>query len=98
MAPTAPHFLRFAQALALVSGVVVPGCASHHLRDAPSDAAVPDTRIVDAGRDTPPVRMCDCECVFGGDMPDPPGSCAALGMAAPCCYLVGPLAPPELAS
>jgi hypothetical protein len=88
----APHYLRFAQALALVSGIAAPACSSHHVLEPSSDASTSDAPpLADAGTDP----CATCECVFGGDMPDPPESCAARG-ALWCCGVIGPLAPPEL--
>lgn len=98
-----PRYLRFAQALALVSGLAAPGCALDHTRgddtgplpDGGTDAFVADAGS-DTGVDAPYIDPCSrCECVFGGDMPPPPGSCEAAGTPE-CCYLVGPLSPPDL--
>lgn len=94
MAHDPPRYLRFARALALVSGIAAPlssGCALQH-------GVTPDTgRVADAGTDAPSVDPCStCDCVFGSDgVPDPPNSCAAMGLYS-CCYAVGPLSPPEL--
>lgn len=91
--PSAPHYLRFAAALAMVSGL--SGCALDHTRE--TDAGPPpDTGpLADAGHDAP--DTCDtCVCVYGGDTPPPPNSCEALGLSA-CCYILGPLPPPDLA-
>ncbi len=97
MAQTTPHFLRFARALALVSGTLAPiasGCAMQHQSD--DTGTTPDTSVADAGTDAPYVDPCaSCDCVFGGDTPPPPNSCEAMGTPE-CCYAVGPLAPPEL--
>lgn len=95
---TAPHYLRFARALALVSGIAAPmaGCAMQHGSDGDagpvrSDAPAADTALADA-----PVDVCSvCLCVFGGDLPAPPESCEAMGHTE-CCVTVGPLAPPDL--
>lgn len=109
MAQTTPHFLRFARALALVSGIAAPlasGCAMQHETDdtgstpdaSVADTSVADTSVADAGNDAPYVDPCaSCDCVFGGDEPPPPNSCEAMGTPE-CCYAVGPLAPPELAA
>lgn len=91
-----PRFLRFAQALALVSGIGgLPACSMHHVTLPGSDAG-DDAAVSDAGTDAPYVDRCaSCECVFGGDLPPPPTSCEARGTPE-CCYTVGPLAPPNL--
>jgi hypothetical protein len=95
LAPT-PHYLRFARALALVSGIAAPGCATHHEITPTTDAAPTDSAVADAGTDAPPTDPCSrCDCVFGGDTPPPPTSCEAMGTAY-CCYAIGPLLPPEL--
>jgi hypothetical protein len=81
-----PHYLRFARALALVSGLAgFGGCADSHERDdaGRSDAAAP----ADAG------LVCDdCECRFGADGgPGAPPECDI-----ECCAVIGPLHPPDL--
>ena len=96
--PTAsPRFLRFAQALALVSGIgALPACSMHHIPEPGTDAGGGDATVADAGTDAPYVDPCaSCECVFGGDRPPPPESCEARGTPM-CCYAIGPLAPPNL--
>ncbi len=108
MAQTDPRYLRFARALALVSGIAAPmgGCAiSHDVDDTGPDrdtgpqvdaAPIADVLVSDAGTDAPYVDPClSCECVFGGDLPPPPTSCEAQGHPE-CCYAVGPLSPPDL--
>lgn len=86
-----PHYLRFAQAIALVSGALTPGCYASHVRsaDAP-DAAMADAPMADTG----PVSPCaTCDCNRG---PATPNSCETQGHFE-CCAALGPLAPPELA-
>jgi hypothetical protein len=102
MAPL-PHYLRFARAAALVTGLAtLPGCYASHVRDsddapdaqAPDAAPIPDAAPVDAHRDDAFVDVCDtCECTFGTTDPT---SCEALGYWR-CCPVVGPLSPPDLA-
>jgi hypothetical protein len=107
---TTPHYLRFAQALALVSGLAgVTACADSH---APDDAGmesdgsvVADSGARDAGRrdaghdaGTPDAGFtCDmCGCWFGVDAG--PGSlpdCDSTGHFE-CCAAIGPLFPPDL--
>lgn len=91
-----PRFLRFAQALALVSGIAAPACSMHHVTPPGGDAGGDAAPLADAGPDAPFVDRCAaCECIFGGDTPPPPTSCEARGTPE-CCYAVGPLAPPDL--
>lgn len=96
MAP-APHYLRFARAVALVSVTATsPGCYASHVRigDAP-DAASPDAALADAG---PPDAGGDpcatCACDYTGH---DPASCEAQGHWQ-CCATLGPLPPPDLVS
>ncbi len=93
-----PHFLRFAQALALVSGLgLASGCAVSHDPLPTSDAGGGDASpLADAGADAFVLSCETCDCVFGGDTPPPPNSCEALGLFG-CCATAGPLPPPELA-
>lgn len=89
----APHYLRFARAVALVGVVASPGCYQAHERMAdagPIDAFVPDVPPPDAPDGGPCARPLPCSCPTLGD----PGSCG--GPYAMCCPIVGPLAPPEL--
>lgn len=102
----APHYLRFARALALVSGVASAcACSQSHGGDdasvAPVDApAIPDAPpvavdaplvFVDAG------NVCDiCRCyLFEPDAGDGAPDCTAIG-AWDCCPIEGPLPPPDL--
>ena len=85
---SAPHYLRFARAIALVSAVASPGCYLAHERTAdagPIDAYVPD--VPDEG---PCARPLPCTCPTLGNE----GTCG--GAFAACCPIVGPLAPPSL--
>jgi hypothetical protein len=101
MARTDPRYLRFARALALVSGLA-PGCALSHERPGGTDGgprdAGSDAGILADAPDAPPVDVpvcTTCECDYSWSMPPAPGSCQAL-MHWECCAVVGPLAPPDL--
>lgn len=89
MAP-APHYLRFARAVALVSvAAATPGCYASHLR--PEDQ--PDAAMADAGAPDTGGNACStCDCNLRG-----PGSCDARGLFM-CCATLGPLSPPDLAA
>lgn len=103
----APHYLRFARALALVSGTLA-GCAEAHAPE--SDAATPpldapiavdapigiDAPMVDAGFDAAGLGCGDCVCYFAGDAGPGALDCVAIGLEATCCYDIGPLPPPDL--
>lgn len=84
------HYVRFAQAIALVGGALTPGCYAAHVR--PGDA--PDAAIADAAtHDTGPINPCaSCDCNRG---PGTPTSCQAMGHYE-CCATLGPLPPPDL--
>ena len=89
MAP-APHYLRFARAVALVSLTTAPGCYASHLRP----ESVPDAALADAGPpDTAPPTCASCNC----NVRVGPTSCDALGLST-CCLTLGPLPPPNLAA
>jgi hypothetical protein len=89
-----PHYLRFARALAFVSGLAAPGCYETHARSASTDAASDPGR--DGGRDVggDPCDLCYCP-----DFDDPDGR-PACSWEDPetsiCCPVVGPLSPPDL--
>jgi hypothetical protein len=87
-----PRYVRFAQALALVSA---SGCYLQHglPEDAAPDAARADGDIDASITCTEPgceCRALACECPRLGDR----GTCADALLH--CCPVVGPLAPPEL--
>lgn len=76
-----PHFLRFARALALVSGVAVTGCgATVASQDVPpTDNAVPSDGVVVA----PDRPMVDAGIVIAPDTGSPPGISAPPDGATP---------------
>ncbi len=82
----APHYLRFARALAMAGGLA--GCS---LASTPSDAGS-DAARVDAFFDC---TQCSCdESVIDSGLP----LCPGLQVIHCGCAAVGPLAPPELAA
>lgn len=87
----APHFLRFARAIALVSSVALPGCyLTHTLEETPPprDAGTRDAARVDAPTD--PCASCYDPGACGGW--EGPGREECIR----CCPVIGPLHPPDL--
>lgn len=99
----APHFLRFARALALGTTVTVAaGCASSTSPDGSADVASADSTAMDSTTPADVNPCSTCECV-GLVPPDASAadsgraSCESLGLVS-CCAAVGPLPPPELSA
>lgn len=104
-----PHFLRFAQSLALGVGVAtLAGCASSTSPDgsapdaASNDVASNDVSSSDSTAAEDVLSCASCECtglvppdVATGDAALPACTGEALGR---CCAAVGPLPPPELSA
>jgi hypothetical protein len=99
----APHYLRFARALSLATGIAASGCTSVPTNqvdagpDVIGDGGM-DAAIVDAASCTEPVQqpIGDGACYFDS------GSEVRVGACAPSCRggfdaTVGPLPPPNLA-
>lgn len=103
--PAMPRHLRFARAVALLSGL--GACGAPHAVSGPSAGSVtvppasnrngqPTTTVEPA---PPPTVLtagiCDCSCYAG----DPRPACAQVGSFAECCdsrVIEGPLPPPDL--
>lgn len=85
----APHYLRFARAVALVPVIASAGCYDTHVR--PADA--PDAAVADAGPRDAGNPCLSCECDYTDNVPN---SCERQGLYL-CCAVTGPLAPPDLA-
>jgi hypothetical protein len=105
-----PHFLRFAQSLALGASVTaaLAGCGSSTSPDASSpdvaqaDTATPSDVAVDSTvtNDANPCASCQCVGLVPpdsqtGDSGVPACTGDQLGM---CCAAIGPLPPPELSA
>lgn len=84
----APHYVRVARALALLTTLGTAGCYAAHER--PEDAGPIDAYRADVPDAGPCARPLPCTCpTLARD-----GTCT--GEYAMCCPVTGPLAPPEL--